>query len=256
MEPNVQTARLGEPAGAAFAETEEERIRSVYAERDARGKRALYAWWKPDVLLNAYRFQAEVAACLRRSGCEDLSSSRVLDVGCGSGTWLRQLCAWGACAANLHGIDLLADRIALARQLDPQIDYRVGSGWQLPFEDASMDLVTAHTVFSSVPNDAARQCLATETIRVVNPRGRILIFDFRISHPRNHDTVGIRKKEIRRLFPDFQLVSRSLNLAPPLLRRIAPASPALAIVLEKLCPFLRTHAMYFLEPPSRKRTVA
>jgi SAM-dependent methyltransferase len=225
---------------------EEERIRSVYAGRDARGARALYAWWKPDVLINVYRFHAEVAAGLREAGCEDLSKLRVLDVGCGSGNWLRQLCAWGAHAPNLHGIDLLPDRIARARQLGPGIDYRVASGWQLPFENASLDLVTANTVFSSIVDSNARQRLAAEMTRALSARGWIVVFDFRISRPGNHDTMGIRRQEIRRLFPEFHLRTRSLDLAPPLARRISVVSPLLVMMLEALCPFLRTHAMYFL----------
>ena len=237
---------VAEPAATTLPE-EEERIRSVYAGRDARGARSLYAWWKPDALLNAYRFQAETAASLRKAGCRDLSNMRVLDVGCGSGNWLRQLCAWGARAANLHGVDLLPDRIALARRLGPEIDYRIASGWQLPFEDASMDLVTAHTVFSSIINPGARRQLAAEMIRVLSPLGRLLIFDFRISRPRNRDTVAIRKREVRRLFPGFQLQTRSLDLAPPIARRIAPVSPLLAMLLEASCPLLRTHALYLLQ---------
>ena len=242
----AQTMKLVEAAVPAFAE-EEKRVRSVYAERDAHGKGNLYAWWKPDVLMNVYRFQAEAAACFHRAGWEDLSRLRVLDVGCGNGNWLRQLYAWGARPANLHGVDLLPDRIALARQLAPEIDYRVGSGWQLPFEDASLDLVTAHTVFSSILMPGAREQLATEMTRVLSTRGRLLIFDFRISRPGNHDTIGIRQREICRLFQGFQLHTRSLDLAPPLARRIAPVSPVLAMMLEAWCPFLRTHALYLLQ---------
>jgi ubiquinone/menaquinone biosynthesis C-methylase UbiE len=199
------------------------------------------------VLLNIYRFHAVAAACLHRAGLDDLSGLRVLDVGCGSGGWLRQLLAWGASAQNLHGVDLLSDRIDRARRLAPEIDHRVGSGWQLPFDNAAMNLVTAHTVFSSIVNADARQSLAAELVRVLAPQGRILIFDFRISHPRNRDAIGIRKSEIRRLFPGFQLYSRTLELAPPLARRIVPVSPVLAMMLEASCPFLRTHALYFLQ---------
>jgi SAM-dependent methyltransferase len=243
---DAQTIGIVQSACAPFAE-EEERIRSIYAGRDAHGKGALYAWWKPDVRINVYRFQAEAAACLRKAGCGDLSGLRVLDVGCGNGDWLRQLCAWGACASNLHGIDILPDRIARARDLGPQIDYRVGSGWQLPFENASLDLVTAHTVFSSVIDADARQQLAAEMMRVVCAKGRLLIFDFRISHPGNRETIGIRRREINRLFPVFRLHTRTLDLAPPLARRIAPVSAVLAMLLEASCPFLRTHALYLLQ---------
>lgn len=226
---------------------EEARIRSVYAHRDQSGKRGLYAWSNPDVLLNIYRFHSVAAACLRRARLDNLSDVRVLDVGCGSGGWLRQLLAWGASAQNLHGIDLLSDRIDCARRLAPEIDHRVGSGWQLPFDNAAMNLVTAHTVFSSILDADARQSLAAEMVRVLAPRGCILIFDFRISHPRNRNTIGIRKSEIRRLFPGFQLHSRSLELAPPIARKIVPVAPVVALVLEALCPPLRTHSMHLLQ---------
>lgn len=240
-----QIIGLVEPVSTMFAQ-EGERIRSVYARRDARGKGSLYAWWKPDVLINLYRFHAEAAALLRKAGCEDLSTLRVLDVGCGNGNWLRQIHAWGASAANLHRIDLLPDRIEMARQLGPEIDYRVDSGWQLPFEDGSLDLVTANTVFSSILDSRARQQLAGEMVRVLAARGRLLVFDFRISRPDNRDTIGIHRREMRRLFPGFKWHTRSLDLAPPIIRRIAPVSPVLAILLEAWCPFLRTHALYLL----------
>jgi hypothetical protein len=84
-------------------------------------------------------------------------------------------------------------------------------------------------------------------VRVVKPAGAVFIYDYRISDPRNPDTIGIRKKEIQRLFPEFQVNMRSLTLAPPLARRIAPVSPLLAHAMEAWFPFLRTHALYFLK---------
>jgi ubiquinone/menaquinone biosynthesis C-methylase UbiE len=226
---------------------EEARIRAAYAHRDESGKRELYSWWQPDVLLSYYRIQAVTSAYLRRAGWNELSRLRALDVGCGSGAWLRQLLAWGGRAENLHGVDLLADRIATARRLTPDADYRQADGWQLPYANASMDLVSAHTVFSSILNEHARAGVAIEMTRVLDPHGCILIFDFRISHPMNPDTVGIRRREIRRLFPGFRQYAQSLILAPPIARRLAPFAPWLAVVLEALCPPLRTHNVFLLQ---------
>ncbi len=237
---------LSEGARTTWRE-EEERIRSIYARRDAIGKRALYAWSNADVLINQYRFQATAAKCLVRAGWHDLSNLRAVDVGCGSGGWLRQLCGWGAQAQNLHGVDLLPDRISHARELAPMVDFRVGSGWQLPFDGASADLVSAHTVFSSILEPESRRRLADEMMRILAFEGCILIFDFRVGHPRNHDTIGIRRCEIARLFPGFQLHSRSLELAPPLARSIAPAAPLLSLLIEAVCPPLRTHSMHLLK---------
>ncbi len=244
MKPEMFT---GVAAEVASYREEEARIRTAYAHRDQSGKRGLYSWWQPDVLLSYYRIQAVTAACLRRAGWNELSHLRALDVGCGTGAWLRQLLAWGGRAENLHGVDLLADRIAAARRLAPDVDYRQADGWQLPYANASMDLVSAHTVFSSILNEHARAGVAAEMTRVLDPHGYILIFDFRISHPLNPDTIGIRRREIRRLFPGFRQYAQSLILAPPIARRLAPVAPWLAVVIEALCPLLRTHNVFLLQ---------
>ena len=126
------------------------------------------------------------------------------------------------------------------------IDFQIASGYEIPFPDSGIDLVSAHTVFSSILDGPHRKALADEIARVLKPNGKVLIYDYRISDPRNPDTVGIRKSEIKRLFPERSIQVRSLTLVPPISRRVAPVSPLLAHVLECLCPFLRTHAFYLL----------
>lgn len=229
-------------------EWEESRIRAVYLKRDSSRKPSLYAWHRQDVLFIQYRFRAVAASLLKQNGFTDLSHIEALDVGCGTGGWLRTLLEWGARPEHLHGIDLLEDRIEKARALGMGIDFQVASGYEIPFSDGSMDLVSAHTVFSSILDPSARKALADEMSRILKSTGKILIYDYRISDPRNPDTVGIRKREIQRLFPEFNVHFRSLTLAPPILRRVAPVSPWLAHVIESWFPFLRTHAFYLVSP--------
>lgn len=227
-------------------EQEESRIRSVYASRDLSGRRTLYAWHRQEVLFNLYRFQAVAAALLSAEGLTDLSHLEILDVGCGTGGWLRKLLEWGASANRLHGIDLLPDRIQKAQDLGTGINFQTASGYAIPRPDATMDLVSAHTVFSSILDENARNALAGEIIRVLKPGGRILIYDYRISDPRNPDTIGIGKAEICRLFPGLAVKRRTLTLAPPIARRLAHYSPLLVHTLEAFIPFLRTHALYLI----------
>ena len=49
-----------------------------------------------------------------------LDTAKVLEIGCGTGHWLREFVKWGAQPENVVGIDLLADRVAEARRLCPQ----------------------------------------------------------------------------------------------------------------------------------------
>ena len=130
----------------------------------------------------------------------------------------------------------------------PEADFRVGSGWALDFDDASMDLVCSNTVFSSITDAEARAGLAREILRTVRPDGAVLVYDFRVSHPANPNTVGIGMRKLARLFPGAVIRSRSLILAPPLARPLAKVSARLASVVEALAPFLRTHAMHLIRP--------
>lgn len=228
-------------------ENEESRIRRVYANRDSGGKRGLYHWSRPDVLLNQCRFRSAVSSILTANGFDDLTPIKALDVGCGSGGWIRTLMEWGARAENLCGVDLLGDRIDEAKRLTPGVDLKVASGFSIPYGDGSFDLVSAHTVFSSIPDSSARDALAGEMARVLKNSGAVLIYDYRISHPQNPDTVGIGANEVSRLFPGFSVISKSVTLAPPIARPLTSVSPLLALAVETVFPFLRTHAIHLLK---------
>jgi len=226
---------------------ETQRIRDVYASRDAHGKKSLYAWYLPENQLMRYRLHCVMAEMLGNEGWLDLSNKHCLDVGCGTGGWLRKLLEWGCSPRNLHGIDLLSDRIERACELSSNIDFQTPDAWPIPFADKSMDLITANVVFSSILDEEARAALANEMRRVVKPDGLIIIYDFRISDPRNSDTIGINQKEINRLFGNMQCDRKTLILAPPICRSVARFSPLMAYGLERLFPFLRTHAVYTLK---------
>lgn len=234
---------------------QEERIRRVYAKRDASGKRALARAERPEMRVwreSHHRAARGLLSCVLpvREGDLDLAGLECLDVGCGSGTWIATLVEWGATPSKLRGVDLLEDRILAARAAVPQADFRLGSGWALDVDDRSMDLVCANTVFSSIIDGEARARLASEMLRVVRPAGAILVYDFRVSHPANPDTVGIPSREVARLFPEAAIRSRSLILAPPLARPLAHLSTTFVSALEAIAPFLRTHAMHLIRPRS------
>lgn len=226
---------------------EQQRVRQVYADRDAHGKPDLYAWHRQDVIYSTYRRRSMWARALVQSGLTDLGRAEVLDVGCGSGDWLRMLIEWGADAARLHGVDLLEDRVAAAIRLcPPETDLKVGTGWELPFADDSMDLCSASTVFSSIPDADYQRAVAGEMIRVLKPGGWVMVFDYSVSDPRNPDTRGLGRKAVLDLFPGLEYASPARLLLPaPLLRRLPGWSYWLVWALETMIP-LGTHRIYRL----------
>src|SRR5918998_3083670 len=93
---------------------------------------------------------------------------RILDVGCGTGANLIMLSKYG----DAEGVDISEDALAFCRErgLDK---VRLGAGEELPYEDATFDLVTALDVVEHMDNDLAG---LSEMYRVLRPGGRALLF--------------------------------------------------------------------------------
>jgi SAM-dependent methyltransferase len=98
-----------------------------------------------------------------------------LDVATGTGWTARRLAARGA---QVTGVDIGAGVIAAAKQFAPEIDFRVGDAEELPFPDASFDVVTSTfgVMFVARPEDAAR-----ELGRVCRKGGRLGLCTWRPS---------------------------------------------------------------------------
>lgn len=97
------------------------------------------------------------------------AGTRVLDLGCGSGEFCALAAARGATAS---GIDAAEGMIAVARQLAPDADLRVGAMEHLPWDNRSFDAVTA---FNALQFAADFTTALLEATRVVRPGGRVAI---------------------------------------------------------------------------------
>ncbi len=217
---------------------EEARIRAVYAKRQ-RGAR--YSWLSPGDLFMVQEREQRLLALLERNGFAPLETKTILDVGCGTGYWLREFIKWGARPEHITGIDLLADRIAEARQLCPEaVRVRSGNAARLPFPDAMFDVVLQSMVFTSVLDPVMKQQIASEMLRVVKGEGLILWYDYHVNNPWNPDVRGVKRREIHRLFPGCRIELDRITLTPPLVRLLAPYSWLLCYVLGTI-PWLCTH---------------
>jgi ubiquinone/menaquinone biosynthesis C-methylase UbiE len=226
------------PPVASPAGGEEARIRAVYAKRQA-GTR--YSWFNPGHLFMVQARERRLLALLAQYGSAPLQTKTLLEVGCGTGYWLREFIKWGARPENIAGIDLLADRIAEAARLCPTaVQLRCGSAAQLPFPDGAFDLVLQSTVFTSVLDPALKRRMASEMLRVLKEDGLILWYDYHVNNPRNPDVRGVTRREIDQLFPGCRIALRRLTLAPPLARLLAPYSWFACYVFEQI-PLLCTH---------------
>jgi ubiquinone/menaquinone biosynthesis C-methylase UbiE len=168
-------------------------------------------------------------------GYASLANARILEVGCGTGAWLRQFVAWGACPENICGMDLLPERIEEATTLcSPGIQFICQNAARMPLPDGAFDLVLQSTVFTSILNPQMKQQVAGEMMRVLSPRGLILWYDFCVDNPRNPDVRGVDRPEITQLFPGCEIHLEKITLAPPLGRPVARLSQALYRALSRV----------------------
>lgn len=103
-------------------------------------------------------------AFLRTKLIEILSQMKpkeYLDLGCGQGYYTSKLAKF---AIHPYGIDLSVPAITHAAKHDKKTQYIVGSIYDLPFEDASMDMLTS--IFTPIP--------AKEASRVLKENARLI----------------------------------------------------------------------------------
>ena len=101
----------------------------------------------------------------------------VLDVGCGTGA---QLQLYRPLGCRLAGIDASPAMAAeAARKLGGSAVIQVGDGANLPYADATVDLVLMSMMLHALP-PATREPVLKEAARVLRDEGRILVLDY---HP-------------------------------------------------------------------------
>ena len=109
------------------------------------------------------------------------AGSRVLDVGCGTGT--LGIAAWHRSqpGGSVVGVDISRKMLAAARRKADRagldIPFQQADAAQLPFEDASFDIVIIATVLHMVPEDSRSLCLR-EASRVLVRGGTLLAIDY------------------------------------------------------------------------------
>lgn len=113
---------------------------------------------------------------------------RVLDVGCGSGAVLIAL-AQRLTGGSAEGVDLWRSKDQSgndpARTWENARSYGVADRvrlhtadmTELPFPDASFDIVTSALAVHNIPNSAGRDQAVAEIARVLKPGGRLVLVD-------------------------------------------------------------------------------
>jgi SAM-dependent methyltransferase len=221
-----------------------ERIRSAY--RGYAADPATSRRWDPDNPGNAAMRdeRAHMATTmLTARGVWPLDRLSALEIGCGTGQVIRDLRTAGAAPDGILGVELVEERLTIR-----DAPVLVGNGAALPFRECSFSVVLMFTVFSSILDALVRERIAAEIDRVLRPGGTVLVYDFRFADPRNKHAVGMSRRRLNALFPNYGSESRTLSVLPPVARRLGRLTSRVYPVLASV-PAVRTHIMIAFTKP-------
>lgn len=225
---------------------ESEAIAARYARRADAGR---YNPLRPEVWQALHERQRVLLRLFAAHGVHDCGALGLVEVGCGTGGNLLELLRLGFAPERLRGIELLPERCEIARRVLPAaVRLDCGDACAAAVAPASLDLVLAATVFSSILDDAFQQRLADAVWSWLKPGGAVLWYDFAVNNPRNPDVRGVSAARVHALFPQGRIDARRVTLAPPLARFACRLHPGLYPWLNAL-PWLRTHRLAWIGKP-------
>ena len=125
-----------------------------------------------------------------------LPGERVLDLGSGAGTDSLIAAQMVGDTGSVRGIDMTPQMLAKARDAASamgatNVDFFEAEAEQLPFPDASFDVVISNGVIDLIPD---KDAVFAELHRVLEPGGRIQIADVTIQNPVSEE--GRRKIDL------------------------------------------------------------
>jgi ubiquinone/menaquinone biosynthesis C-methylase UbiE len=236
------TARRGQRYSLAASHRREQGYRDhlqrTYARYGA-SVRKRRAWSQQNPGNRAIR-QELTAAIDRLAGEAVMDATRVLDAGCGTGWWLAHLAQAGT-EAELHGIDLLENRVIEARRRVPQAQLSLGDVRALPYPDAHFGAVFLLTVLSSVGGRRDYLEAASEAHRVLAPGGALVVWEPRIRNRLNQNVTQIPLDALCEVL-GAPTGTFTLTLVPQIARRLGRRTERLYDPLARVS-LLRTHRL-------------
>jgi ubiquinone/menaquinone biosynthesis C-methylase UbiE len=189
----------------------------------------------------------------------DLSDKKVLDIGCGIGTYVR---AFHRFSNEIYGIDVDVDRVKSAEGLN----VLAAAAEHLPFEDGTFDIVFLNEVIEHVNDDTEA---LREAYRILKSGGVIIIYAPNRLYPFETHGFFLGKRYVFRLLPlvnylpdflrnkfvpharaylgrDISRLLRGLQMEVILKTYVYPGFDGIALRKPRLAGFFRK-LFYFLE---------
>jgi SAM-dependent methyltransferase len=196
----------------------------------------------PEVTFQHLAIEESVLSALKRATTLNRESSRVLDVGRGSGGSLARFLALGFRPNNLFGIDILQERIDEGRTRYPNLNLVCDDATSMRYESGLFDLVLESTMFVQITDERLSKRISDEMLRVTKAGGYLLLIDWRYSKPRDPAYRAVNMRRIREMFGvgvRSDVVCQSSGaLVPPVGRALSRFLPSAYFPVRAIFPFL------------------
>lgn len=106
--------------------------------------------------------------------CPTVPGMRVLDIGCGVGTWCVRLSKLGC---RVVGADISPEMIRMAAK-DPHVEYHVGAVQDLEFLPETFDLVVSITVLQHIIDEEDFLCALANLRRLLKVGGHAAVLEY------------------------------------------------------------------------------
>lgn len=195
-----------------------------------------------EVLYQHLAFIESMIRSLQKMKGIEPETAEVLDVGCGDCASLAMFLQLGFMPHNLHGVDILEDRVARGHARYPGFQLTCDDASEMSFPSASFDIVTESTMFVQITDESLAKKIAAEMLRVCRPGGYLLLIDWRYGKPGNDAYKAVSMQRIRSLFEvgnasELVCVRRGA-LLPPIGRFLSKTLPSLYFLVRGVMPVL------------------
>jgi len=203
--------------------------------------------WHPLNPISIYYRQAQerIISQILRNLSLDQNNCICLDIGCGFGGFLRFLASAGFINRNIHGIDIMPGRLVNAKYLVPSnLNLLLCDASNLPYKDASFNLVSQFTVISSIFDPSLRAKVCQEMQRVLYPKGYLIWYD--LYRTRSKSTKSVLLHEVKMYFPDLRIL-RIYRMHSLISGKVAQFSQIMCNLLDKIPGLPKTHFLILFQ---------
>ena len=188
---------------------------------------------RPEVLFQQLAHRVALLRCF----ADVPRNARILDVGGGDGNALLTLLSCGFARDGLHLVDMIEDRVAIARQNLGDANMHCENVLDLPYADGSFDVVFSSTMFLQLTDDRLAGEIGQKMRRLAKPGGHIFVFDW-IYDGGREGYKAVNRARLARIFTlddELQLVGAEKGaLVPPVGRFLSRHVPWLYFLVQKM----------------------